>query len=170
MSAWKSRSKLWNVGQTAVAALAASTFLVWFISTPLCFLRHNQLAYHGSEHYWILQNGSICWHPNSNLYQDRGWRFKTRSLRLNSLGIARLGFRLPNAASDGSWVDFPLWIPWLFFTMCLFLPCLFKQRTKSYRCNKCKYDLTGNVSGICPECGTSVPKEKRKTVCQALQQ
>jgi len=25
-------------------------------------------------------------------------------------------------------------------------------------CRKCGYDLTGNVSGICPECGTVVPK------------
>jgi len=22
------------------------------------------------------------------------------------------------------------------------------------RCRKCDYDLTGNVSGVCPECGT----------------
>jgi undecaprenyl pyrophosphate phosphatase UppP len=25
------------------------------------------------------------------------------------------------------------------------------------RCQKCGYDLTGNVSGRCPECGTPVP-------------
>ncbi|MBI5863080.1 MAG: hypothetical protein HZB38_00935 [Planctomycetes bacterium] len=24
-------------------------------------------------------------------------------------------------------------------------------------CRKCEYDLTGNVSGVCPECGESVP-------------
>lgn len=26
-------------------------------------------------------------------------------------------------------------------------------------CLKCGYDLKGNVSGLCPECGTAVPKE-----------
>ena len=26
-------------------------------------------------------------------------------------------------------------------------------------CSKCGYDLTGNVSGICPECGTAVSPE-----------
>jgi hypothetical protein len=26
------------------------------------------------------------------------------------------------------------------------------------RCAACSYDLTGNVSGICPECGTALPK------------
>lgn len=26
-------------------------------------------------------------------------------------------------------------------------------------CGRCEYDLTGNVSGICPECGWVIPKE-----------
>ena len=26
-------------------------------------------------------------------------------------------------------------------------------------CYVCGYDLTGNVSGVCPECGTHVPKD-----------
>ncbi len=29
------------------------------------------------------------------------------------------------------------------------------------RCQRCGYNLTGNVSGICPECGTPVPAELR---------
>lgn len=27
----------------------------------------------------------------------------------------------------------------------------------THRCASCDYDLTGNVSGICPECGTRIP-------------
>jgi len=30
-------------------------------------------------------------------------------------------------------------------------------RRRSNRCQKCGYDLRGNVSGVCPECGTTVP-------------
>jgi len=30
------------------------------------------------------------------------------------------------------------------------------RRRKSGKCVSCGYDLTGNVSGVCPECGTAV--------------
>jgi len=29
------------------------------------------------------------------------------------------------------------------------------------RCQRCGYDLTGNVSGICPECGAGIPDNSR---------
>jgi len=31
-------------------------------------------------------------------------------------------------------------------------------------CLRCGYDLTGNVSGICPECGTEIPPEQRPDI------
>ena len=31
-----------------------------------------------------------------------------------------------------------------------------KRRHQSGRCIKCAYDLTGNVSGVCPECGVAI--------------
>jgi hypothetical protein len=33
-----------------------------------------------------------------------------------------------------------------------------KSRSDRGLCPVCSYDLTGNTSGICPECGTPVPK------------
>jgi hypothetical protein len=36
----------------------------------------------------------------------------------------------------------------------LWFRCRF--RDGSNRCNRCAYDLTGNVSGVCPECGHAV--------------
>ena len=30
----------------------------------------------------------------------------------------------------------------------------------SHLCHKCNYNLTGNVSGVCPECGEQVPTKR----------
>ena len=54
---------------------------------------------------------------------------------------------------------------WIVFTSLAILPlvriALFvwhrKRRPSTTRCARCSYDLTGNISGICPECGTKVP-------------
>ena len=35
-------------------------------------------------------------------------------------------------------------------------------REQEVRCPRCGYDLTGNVSGVCPECGTSVTWDRAR--------
>lgn len=34
---------------------------------------------------------------------------------------------------------------------------LFRHQVAAGHCRQCEYDLTGNVSGICPECGAAIP-------------
>lgn len=53
--------------------------------------------------------------------------------------------------------------PWLCFGAgyCLFVVIvLLARRTPpdSRYCHKCSYDLTGNTSGRCPECGSEIRK------------
>jgi hypothetical protein len=63
-------------------------------------------------------------------------------------------------------VRFPLWLPVILFA---FLPIrafirgpIARRRLRRRRdlgqCIGCGYDLTGNVSGVCPECGAAIPK------------
>lgn len=55
---------------------------------------------------------------------------------------------------------FPLWIPAVLCPICSFLvirkPFREWRRREHGRCETCGYDLTGNVSGTCSECGTRV--------------
>ena len=59
-----------------------------------------------------------------------------------------------------------IWVPF-WFPVCVFAayPCFVFFRTRLRRrvilerqleglCTRCAYDLTGNTSGVCPECGT----------------
>ena len=37
-------------------------------------------------------------------------------------------------------------------------------------CTKCQYNLTGNVSGVCPECGTPIAAARAREGCQGVNQ
>jgi hypothetical protein len=59
---------------------------------------------------------------------------------------------------DHIWLDFPLWKLFLLVVVpTAFLWWLDRGRVPAGHCRVCDYDLTGNVSGVCPECGSKVP-------------
>lgn len=62
--------------------------------------------------------------------------------------------RTPRGESLFSEIDIPLWT----ILVVIGVPTAFlwyrdRRRPKGH-CRSCGYDLTGNVSGVCPECGT----------------
>lgn len=94
------------------------------------------IDYFRSEHW----HGCNCWNGTSALH----------GITVHHLGII-----------------FPSWMPPLFFG---FGPALWlvrdhaqrrrQRRQRAWLCPTCGYNLTGNTSGACPECGTPVPKKK----------
>ncbi|MCP4590376.1 MAG: hypothetical protein GY842_06515 [bacterium] len=55
---------------------------------------------------------------------------------------------------------YPVVILGVFPTLCAIRPPLRRwQRRRKGLCLKCGYDLTGNTSGVCPECGNGVRPE-----------
>jgi len=63
----------------------------------------------------------------------------------------------------GYWI--PLWIPLSLAgvpTLLLFWRDRHGRIPPGY-CQRCGYDLTGNLSGICPECGTAIPKQEERS-------
>lgn len=49
-------------------------------------------------------------------------------------------------------VSMPLWIPFVLACVGAFLT--YSRAPKPGACGKCEYNLAGNITGVCPECGT----------------
>jgi hypothetical protein len=67
----------------------------------------------------------------------------------------RRGRVTENGKTVGRMIGVPIWYA---FASLLILTVLIWRRAGRYNpvghCDKCGYNLTGNVSGFCPECGT----------------
>jgi hypothetical protein len=93
-------------------------------------------------------------------------RIKRESIRLRSIGQGRSHrtdvwhVRDPKHIQAGGAVMpvtryiLPLWIPFILVAVPTVLLWRRDRRIPPGHCRKCRYDLTGNTSGICPECGT----------------
>jgi hypothetical protein len=65
---------------------------------------------------------------------------------------------LPKARTDGPirFLTVPLWLPLLLVAVPTALLWWRDRRFPAGHCQHCGYNLTGNVSGRCPECGQAV--------------
>jgi len=68
------------------------------------------------------------------------------------------------ALSPQFYLQIPLWMPLLLIgSVTAWLWRLDRPPPPPDHCQKCGYDLTGNVSGICPECGTPTEAGKPRS-------
>ena len=66
-------------------------------------------------------------------------------------------WRLPHFVSGGVSVLYvPLWLPFLVVAIPSVIVWWRSRRARRGHCERCGYNLAGNVSGICPECGTAI--------------
>ena len=89
---------------------------------------------------------------------------------LNYLGVSRLvdsheSFPLWPRIATGKWGATHGTIPsWMLLSMFAIPTAILwwrDRRPKAGFCMVCEYDLTGNVSGTCPECGTAYDASQR---------
>ncbi len=64
----------------------------------------------------------------------------------------------PNGGSvSGTELALPFWLPYLLVALPTgLLWYIDRRRPPPGHCGRCGYNLTGNTSGVCPECGTAV--------------
>lgn len=99
-----------------------------------------------------------------------GWSDDGDDLHDSNWSIAHVGFAQSPKTIWWEWplldrnmgrdsrgaIYIPIWIPFvLIATPTASLWRLDRRRPRAGRCRRCDYDLTGNVSGRCPECGTA---------------
>jgi|GEM_PF-4044294 len=83
---------------------------------------------------------------------------------------SRIGLEMPYFRIDsarGDIYSLPLWLPNLLTAVMLsFLVVRDKKhaRQSTTTCLDCEYDLTGNESGTCPECGTAIAPPNKSEV------
>ena len=90
--------------------------------------------------------------------QQRGPHFHVTRLKHGWFQNSCL-WLVPHAMSTASmkvWLFVPFWIPFLAFAIPTVILWRRDRRFPPGHCQKCGYDLTGNESGLCPECGKQV--------------
>lgn len=140
-------------GITATALILAT----WVASGWLCFdacgYRAQVFVNGGVFELWYDVDGCVCvfdgpyWRPH--WYAERSFEMRWAVPHTSDCAQSTMG----------SWreVVIPLWAP----LMLVGLPTLWmlwsrRRRRPPGHCVACGYDLTGNVSGRCPECGTLI--------------
>ena len=123
---------------------------------------------------YVWDGGSHGLEMHRGPYDEGNWWFREvmppadllRSRWFRDTFWSRRGFvactqRAPSIRPGGriDYLAFPLWVP---AALLATLPAVraFRGafgRHRTGRCPRCGYDLTGNESGVCPECGTATP-------------
>ena len=93
-------------------------------------------------------------------FENRHWLFDPRAfLSSDGVGIVETDDYLPNACHTQIGIAaWPIWgVAAVYLIAIRFAgPCRRYRRRKKGHCLKCGYNLTGNVSGVCPECGENI--------------
>lgn len=78
--------------------------------------------------------------------------------------LPSIGSSMPIGMPLISFVFVPLWLPFLLTLLAIaILVIRNRRRIPVGHCPQCRYDLTGNTSGVCPECGLAVPPRQQKS-------
>ncbi len=94
--------------------------------------------------------------------RDTGdWRFRWPSLKswVETKPIYGTKYVWPGKPTRYVSIELPMWLPTLISScLCLWFWRTPRLRVRSGHCLACNYDLTGNTTGVCPECGRRISR------------
>ncbi|MFH1419849.1 MAG: hypothetical protein ABII12_16365 [Planctomycetota bacterium] len=142
-------------------ALCTGLAALWVASWPVKLSWYDKTGTHG---FWMNGGGIAVidgnvpmrfvprrWHVRWYWFQGR-WRWWPMA-RTYTPPVPALG-----APAVQSYYWLPLWPVFVIIAIpTAFLCWRDRRRIPPGHCEKCGYDLTGNESGKCPECGTAAP-------------
>ena len=136
----------------------ASVTLAWVVSSRLALI-------HDCSSFWLMIGagrilvgvGPGMWWGNAGLI----WRVQP-DFGFVWPSIWQLS---PNHVS----IEVPFWVPFLVLVCSLLLLRRASKRECIVEiCDRCEYQLTGNRSGICPECGNTIPSDQYERIRNAV--
>ncbi|MFQ5503115.1 MAG: hypothetical protein ACE5EQ_12600 [Phycisphaerae bacterium] len=162
---WKpSRSR--RILKWAGVGLCILIVVVWVMSVPFLGVRNHLITYTTHRIEVQLIWGTVRWSDGN--YCLLGWTVTKAPDFSGVLWWEKTGLLWPRiGARPGHWGRgyLPLWLPFLIIATPTAILWVRDRRPKRYppgHCQFCGYDLTGNVSGICSECGTACEKPTKQ--------
>lgn len=167
VSAVARREPVWRWGGSVLCVLliAATAASFWVGSA----IRIEIPGERGMSLQMQVQNGMVELIYLTENSATATWRFSFWLIRPHDLNIQILVpalqpriFPVVARRYDGSRFEvlFPMWLAAIIVAvLCTILWRRRYRRVFPGACSNCGYDLTGNLSGICPECGTPVGKD-----------
>lgn len=127
-----------------VTAVACMIVFMLLVSSDF-----RQYGYLGSSRFFVVMQGKVLAGGKQEPAVVKGW-FLEDPVTPNGV--------LATIYSPGSKHLVVISLGWLFCVLGIvsLTASRLSRRPRRGHCRKCDYDLTGNTSGICPECGTKI--------------
>jgi hypothetical protein len=140
-------------------ALSVLILLIWLVSLRLqlmCRLADEKRADGNWECYFqfSINNGLVaCTRSSMGSPQSPGWTLSVSSRWPRWKPLFSYLYTSKSDLLPYFWLVLPLWIPFVIVVIPTTYLWYYDRPIPPGHCQKCGYNLTGNVSGVCPECG-----------------
>jgi len=118
------------------------------------------VSYRGRQNLVDLSAGVLAFVHTPLPDKPLGWRIDRNPQAPYLMGIGQYACGTIRGRFVCS-IELPLWLPLLLVAVPTALLWWRDRRYPAGHCRNCGYDLTGNVSGVCPECGTPIKREAK---------